>query len=394
VILFRRLDLELPNLRAALAWAIEQDADELLLRLSVALCRFWEQHASSAEGYDWLNRAVANTARLPAALDGKRALLLAATARAATRRGAVARATALLDESLALARATNDARAMAHTVESLALLAIQTGEHDRAAALADEALTRWRELADPASAFEAMYLAGYAAGLQEENDRAEARFTECLVAAREIGDDFALAAALEAVGTFARMRGDLRRAATLFAESLSLLSEGMDPLMVANCLKSLGAVAAVTGKMERAARLFGAAEALREHHGIDLPLAEQIWLERDIAPARAQLSSDTFAAVWAAGRELRHDEAVAEALQVAEDLTSEQPANSATPSGLSRREQEVLCLLVEGLTDKEIAVALGISRRTASKHVETILSKFDVSSRTAAATHATRHDLI
>jgi predicted ATPase/DNA-binding CsgD family transcriptional regulator len=391
---FRRLNLELPNLRAAMAWAAEQDADELLLRLTIALWQFWEHHASLAEGYSWLERAVANTARLPAALDGTRAVLLAATARAATWRGEVARATALLDESLALAQATGDARAMAHTVENLAFLAIQTGDHNRAAALADEALTRWRELAVPACTFRAMYLAGYAAGLLGENDRAEARFTECLEAAHAIGDDVALAAALEALGTFVRIRGDLRRAATLCAESLALLSEGMGPLMVANCLKSLGAVAAVTGKAEQAARLFGAAEVIWERQGIDRPQAEQIWLEKEIAPARVRLSSDTFAAMWAAGRELRHDEAVAEALQVAQELTSEQPLNSATPSGLSRRELDVLRLLVEGLSDKEIAVALGISRRTASKHVETILSKFDVSSRTAAATYATRHELI
>ena len=88
------------------------------------------------------------------------------------------------------------------------------------------------------------------------------------------------------------------------------------------------------------------------------------------------------------------DQAIAEAFQVAEELTTEKPSNSATPSGLSPREHDVLRLLVEGLSDKEIALALGISRRTASKHVETILSKFDVSSRTAAVTYATRHDLL
>jgi DNA-binding CsgD family transcriptional regulator len=239
-----------------------------------------------------------------------------------------------------------------------------------------------------------MYQAGYAAALWGENDRAEAWFGEALEVARAIGADLAVGNALEALGTCARERGDLNRAATLFAESLTLLQEGTDTLFVANCLKSLGAVAAVRGNAEQAVRLFGAAEALRDWYGLYLPPAELSGLDRAVAPARARLSSDTFAAAWAAGRDLPLDQAVAEALQVAQEITSEQPANSATSSGLSRREQDVLRLLVEGLTDKEIGEQLSISRRTASKHVEAILSKLDVPSRTAAATYANRHELI
>ena len=63
-------------------------------------------------------------------------------------------------------------------------------------------------------------------------------------------------------------------------------------------------------------------------------------------------------------------------------------------SGLTPRELAVLRLLVEGMSDKEIAGALGITRPTATKHVETIRGKFGVSSRTAAATYATRRGII
>jgi DNA-binding NarL/FixJ family response regulator len=51
---------------------------------------------------------------------------------------------------------------------------------------------------------------------------------------------------------------------------------------------------------------------------------------------------------------------------------------------LTRRENEVLNLLRTGASDKEIASALGVSRSTASKHVENILKKMDVNNRTAA----------
>ena len=52
---------------------------------------------------------------------------------------------------------------------------------------------------------------------------------------------------------------------------------------------------------------------------------------------------------------------------------------------LTRREVEVLELLRTGASDKEIATALGVSRSTASKHVENLLKKMKVPNRTAAA---------
>jgi DNA-binding NarL/FixJ family response regulator len=59
-------------------------------------------------------------------------------------------------------------------------------------------------------------------------------------------------------------------------------------------------------------------------------------------------------------------------------------------AGLTSRELDVLHLLVEGCTDREIADRLFISRRTASKHVEAILAKLGVHSRGAAAAEMRR----
>jgi DNA-binding CsgD family transcriptional regulator len=55
-------------------------------------------------------------------------------------------------------------------------------------------------------------------------------------------------------------------------------------------------------------------------------------------------------------------------------------------SDLSPREQEVLYWIAEGKRDWEIGRILGLSPRTVGKHVEHVLAKLRVSSRTAAAT--------
>jgi HD-GYP domain-containing protein (c-di-GMP phosphodiesterase class II) len=63
------------------------------------------------------------------------------------------------------------------------------------------------------------------------------------------------------------------------------------------------------------------------------------------------------------------------------------------PGGLTRREVEVLGLLVRGMSNKEIAEQLVISRKTAGSHVEHIYSKIGASNRAQASLFAIKHGL-
>ena len=64
------------------------------------------------------------------------------------------------------------------------------------------------------------------------------------------------------------------------------------------------------------------------------------------------------------------------------------------PGRLSARERDVLRLLADGRTDREIAATLFISRKTASNHVANILDKFMVGRRAAAVARAVQNGLV
>jgi len=87
-------------------------------------------------------------------------------------------------------------------------------------------------------------------------------------------------------------------------------------------------------------------------------------------------------------------EAILNSANVTAGQSKEKHTDARALSGLTPREREVLRLVIEGQSNKEIGRTLSISEDTAKKHVQTILSKLGVSDRTQAAVKAVRAGLV
>jgi ATP/maltotriose-dependent transcriptional regulator MalT len=158
-----------------------------------------------------------------------------------------------------------------------------------------------------------------------------------------------------------------------------------------------GVVAAADGDFDAARRRFEDAvdlfegcgapyETARSRLALASVLADSGRTEAATAEARSAL--DTLQRLGAA-REIDRAASFLGNLAALRDRDKVQMATL-----LTAREQEVLRLVAEGLSDKEIGVALGLSAHTAHRHVANILTKLDVPSRAAAVARAAQHHLL
>jgi ATP/maltotriose-dependent transcriptional regulator MalT len=152
-----------------------------------------------------------------------------------------------------------------------------------------------------------------------------------------------------------------------------------------------GKVLAARGAPEAATRLRASARAFAE---CGAPLAA---CRARFALARSLVDRDRSIAVTEARSALQAFDrmgAISEADQAAAFLRELGVTGRTGPRDgavLSRREQEVLGLVVEGLSNLEIAERLFISGKTAGHHVSSILTKLGVRSRTEATAYALLH---
>lgn len=425
-----QLETEHENLRAALRWSVGHGEAETALRLGAALVRFWQLRGYVDEGLQWLQGGLRWTTGVSA---GTRARALGAAGHLARDQGEFWQASALYEQSLALHRAAGARRGTALALNNLGVVAQLRGETGLAGALHQESLALFQDMGDEPGIAISLLTLGFMAQLQGEFGRARKRYEESLALFRTLGETHGTGAVLNNLGNLASASGDSaaaasyyeeaaalfrelgdqrevaaclsnlarlawddgnqRRAAVLCQESLAIFHALGDKSSIPACLELLGIIASSWGTPERAVQLFAAAERVRQATGVVRAAPHGAIHERALVALRTTLGADRFPAAWAAGGALSLAEAVDAALAVsgpAERVTAI-PRTSRIP--LTRREGEVAVLIARGLTNRQIAAALFIAERTVDTHVEHILKKLGLRSRTQVAAWAVEHGL-
>jgi predicted ATPase/class 3 adenylate cyclase len=314
---YDRLDREHDNLRAALSWARDQGEVEMGLRLAAAACRFWWVRGYCGEGRSWLEELFAASADDPAG----HIIPIQVHARALNAVGWLAAwqrdygaATTWLQQGAADAREAGDLPTLATAYNSLAIAASHQLDLDTAAAYYTESLEVARQAGDQWSAARAQGNLGFNAYFQGEVEAAARYLEEPLTYYRRVDDRESLGIELALAGSIARKQDDLAQAWALQREALSLHWEMGNLHRVAETLQMLAASAAASDQGEAAARLLGAAETLRETIGVPQPVYWRRDTEEAVAPARAALGEERWAAAFSEGQALSLEEAIAQAL--------------------------------------------------------------------------------
>ncbi|NLM43316.1 MAG: response regulator transcription factor [Clostridiales bacterium] len=81
------------------------------------------------------------------------------------------------------------------------------------------------------------------------------------------------------------------------------------------------------------------------------------------------------------------------AAELVREFNSARPYKSNSENELTKREYEVLCLIADGMNNKDIADKLFISEKTVKNHVSSIFRKINVNDRTKAAIYAYKNNI-
>jgi non-specific serine/threonine protein kinase len=354
---------------------------ERAARLVTALFGYWHIAGLPREGRYWLTKVLERFAE-PSA---ERARLLIVRCYLVTGAEADGR------EGIAIAEQLGEPRIAARGYLSLHLALAACGQLADAAAAGAEATERLQALGDDVGLHCLDAQMGQMHAVAGEPDLAIARCASGLrrPAAQEEVWETSYMYYTSGLAWF--QKGEYGRSAAAVHTALTMKAELGDTMGIAHCLEVLAWVAVRQERQERAAWLLGAADELWQRTGRRVsgnPFLEEFGRQADLAVAAA-LGPDRSATLHRRGARAPLDQIVTLAVTESDDLVvsmpkTERPAEF--PGGLTGREHEIAALVAEGLSNKEIAHRLVISKRTVDAHIEHIFAKLGVSSRVQLAT--------
>jgi non-specific serine/threonine protein kinase len=227
--------------------------------------------------------------------------------------------------------------------------------------------------------------AGVAAHGLGQYDLARSRHERALAIRRADGNTWGLSRSVLDLAQLDNDEGQQTQALERLREGLSLAILCQDQRAFVGMVQEIARIAVIWDQPALGARLYGAAEA--RHDAIGTTTMQSLDMAvRDaaIAAIRTSLGEADLREAWQAGRALTLDQIIDTAAGIVEPRPRRE-AQAPASFGLTRREVEVLQLLVDGMSDRLIAEQLFISVRTVEHHVSRIYGKLGVHTRFAAA---------
>jgi non-specific serine/threonine protein kinase len=377
------------NLRVALEFCVSEPGEAAAgLRMATALHPSWSRGRLS-EGRQWLDRALTRQTA-PATTDQAKALYYAGML--AGFQGDLPAASTLAEEAGDLAEQLGDATSRALATHAAASVAVFSGgDLPGAAAGYEEVLDVYRAEGDLPRLLEVLLGLAFARGVLGDEARAVACYEEILAITEPRGEILYRSYSLYFLGVAVWLRGDSRRAAELVERSLRLKRLVDERLGTLWCLEALAWIATGEDDPRRAATLLGADESLSRAMGTPPATFPDLLVHHDQCEqlARRELGEQAFQTAFRHGMGLGFEDAIAYALNEEPRAVAASPAVAETT--LTQRERQVADLITHGLSNREIAARLAISRRTAESHVEHILNKLGCATRTQIAVWVAQH---
>lgn len=374
---------ELPNIRAVLEFCLESgDAASAAGILMTGWRVVWQDHGRTDEWYRWGVRVL--DLATPQTPDG--AQLLAVLASFVHSRGDKEKSREWFAEAEALAERLDDDMSRAMILQGRSYV------EGRVMRLLLESLRlEGGRNASPARSNieETIAIAYYLWGDYSE----AARRREALIARSvRAGESFESAFMLVNTGFIAIRTGDFEAATRMIRQSLSLYQNLEGPFAIAMSQEALAGAASGAHDFSRAATLLGLTDGYGGSEGAIASYAPGAGSFRAaiVEQTMAALGVRAYEAAYRRGAGLSQAEGIAYALGAQLPGSSGSRSASTDIGGLSAREGQVAALVGQGLTDRQIADRLVISRRTAEGHVANSLRKLGFTSRTQLAAWSAR----